>query len=284
VAVKFVYLVQGAAERLKKLPLPAGAVVYALVYDQDVTFDFAKRTIFDPKCSFAAGRNQLGELALAAEPDADYFIFCDDDIEFNAGSFVEFERLVERSRPKMATPLSQKTRGYGAVDYEVEIQTAIVVDEQLVAIHRSAAATEGVWPLTTEFDDVSWWLPCQIFEYLALRTFGRHFHQYNKIIVENDVHTWQTGSTNYTLAPNQKRVPLLTEPLLKQYLHRRNIDYDPTVLRPWPLRHWRWRWLGRTRQHRKKLALSRTYESIPDPADRRHDRRGSGEQAAGPKI
>jgi hypothetical protein len=273
--VKFVYLVQGAAARLRKLPLPPDATVYALVYDEDVAFDFAKQTIFDPRCSFAAGRNRLGDVALAAESDADYFIFCDDDIEFTSGSFVEFQGFVERTRPKMATPLSQKTRVIGAVNYDVEIQTAIVLDEQLVAIHRSVAATDGVWPLTTEFDDISWWLPCQIFEYIALRTFGRHFHQYNKIVVENNTHTWQAGSANYKLltrnAPLRQlyktydKEPLLTEPLLIEYLRRRNIDYDPTVLRPWRLRHWRLRWLGRTRQHRRKLALSGEYESLPDP-------------------
>lgn len=231
--MKFVYLVQGAAARLRKLPLPPDATVYALVYDEDVAFDFAKQTIFDPRCSFAAGRNQLGDVALAAESDADYFIFCDDDIEFSSGSFVEFQGFVERTRPKMATPLSQKTRATDAVNYDVEIQPAIVLDEQLVAIHRSVAGTDGVWPLTTEFDDISWWLPCQIFEYIALRTFGRHFHQYNKIVVENNTHTWRVGSANYKLTGNQVTEPLVTESLLIEYLRRRNIDYDPTVLRPW---------------------------------------------------
>jgi hypothetical protein len=225
--MRFVYLVQGAAARVRQMPFPSGAAVFALCYDEDVQIGFAAETIFDPKCSWAEGRNKLVETARAVVPDFDYLILCDDDVSFAKGSFERFQEQIQRTQPLAALPLMPKARLSGGYNRLTSRQKAIVVDEQMYALHRDAIGITGVCPLVTDYDHVSWHTPCLIFEYVSLTQFGRAFHQYNDVVVDNANHTWETGTTNYNVGK-----PGAAYEAYKQWIGRNYADYDECVLHP----------------------------------------------------
>ena len=224
-AMKPVYLVQGALARLQGLALPDGAIVYALCYDRNENLAYARKTIHDPRCSWAEGRNRLAELAQAEHPDLDYLIFADDDVEFLSGSFAAFEDWIRECQPKLAIPLMPKAERFGGQDSAVAEQAASIVDEQLVALHRSLLGIEGICPLIARFDDISWTTACLIFEYLTLSKFGAECRQNNTIRVANNGHTAVTGGTLYKAGRARDAYAAF-----RQYLESSGVAYDPQVM------------------------------------------------------
>jgi hypothetical protein len=167
--VQFIYLVQGAWDRLSGLRFPAASTVFALCYDHDDALPGAEETLYDPHCTWAAGRNRLQELALQRYPHADYLILCDDDVIFIEGSFAQFEALLAATRPAIGVPIVPKTRKWNTVSAAHDVQRGLCLDEQMVAMHRSVVGEHGIAPLETSYDAVSWFAACLIFEYLVLK-------------------------------------------------------------------------------------------------------------------
>jgi hypothetical protein len=220
-----VYVAQGAADRLATLSFPAGAHVYALCYDRDVTLGYARRTIYDPKCSWAEGRNALAALALSEHPDLDYLIMVDDDVEFLSGSFATFADWVVARRPLLGIPLMPKAERFGAYDRSQAEQQAVVIDEQLVALHCSLISIDGICPLVTRFDGISWTTACLIFEYLLISRFGAQCRQNNGVRVANEGHAGVTGGTLYKAGTGRDSYAAF-----RQYLKEIRVAYDPRVM------------------------------------------------------
>ncbi len=221
--MKAIYLVQGAAALLDKFEPPEGAVVYALCYDSDVSFPWATKSLFDPRCTWAEGRNRLADVAARNHPDFDYLIFADDDVVFLSGSFGDFERAVEASAPALGVPLMDKAVAMRRFDETRPVEPAEVIDEQLIAISHALVGIEGICPLVTRYDHVSWFTPCFIFEYLALSSYG--VLQLNTIRVQNEVHRGRTGETLYRQGSWNAAYEAF-----RSHLNQRGIDYDPAVL------------------------------------------------------
>lgn len=246
--VKAVFVVQGAADQLRGLVFPAGAAVYALCYDADLTLPYARQTIHDPRCTWAEGRNRLATLVQREHPDFDYLILADDDVEFVAGSFAAFEAWVLERRPLLGIPLMPKARRFGGRENDVTEQRATIVDEQLVAIHRDLIGVEGICPLVTRYDDVSWTTACLIFEYLSLSRFGDGCRQNNAICIENNGHTAVTGGTLYKAGTGREAYDAF-----QRYLRAEGMEYDPAVMPH--LRHNR-RGIGRQVEKLRRLFSS----------------------------
>ncbi len=200
---------------LAALRFPDQARVFALCYDHDVAIPYSERTIFDPECSWAAGRNRLLALALEHCPDTDYFVFCDDDIVFVTGSFEKFEAMVAQTQPAMAVPAVPKTRKF--TNWNLEVQTVLRLDEQLVALHRSVIGFRGIAPLVEDYDAISWYIPCLIFEYCTLKLYGRACHQYNNVVIVNDVHRQSDVGSNYKTGDEAEIYRLFEEFIVKEF-------------------------------------------------------------------
>jgi hypothetical protein len=224
----FVYLVQGAWARLSQLHFPAVSPVLALCHDHDGSLPSAEETIFDPKCTWAAGRNRLRTLALSRYPDADYFIFCDDDIVFAEGSFMLFEAMLTTTRPAVGVPIVPKALLWKTAVTTLEVQRGLCLDEQMVALHRSIMGEAGIAPLETAYDEVSWYAACLIFEYSVLKQYASACHQYNRIRIENPRHTVHDGSTLYRIGHPHDYLPLVIDWILK-----RKGSYDDTIIDPY---------------------------------------------------
>ena len=95
--MQFTYLMQGAGDQLLSQASPPGPLL-VLAYDEPVHLPDARACLFDPSATWAEGRNILLDVAARVAP-ADYYVFCDDDVRFIAGSFASFEAWLARSRP-----------------------------------------------------------------------------------------------------------------------------------------------------------------------------------------
>jgi hypothetical protein len=218
------YLVQGARANLLTLRFPEGAPVYRLCYDDPLPIPGAG-FIYDNACSWAGGRNRLLELA-RANPEHEYLVFCDDDCVLTRGSFEEFAATLLAARPAVATPVMPKGRLFGPL-HNRSIQAAVVLDEQMVAIHKSLVGIPGLAPLVTAYDDVSWYASSLIFEHQALAMFGRRVQQFNKIEIANDGHAWMEPGAKYRQGEWRNYWPLVHRWL------RNNGVYDYRIIEPY---------------------------------------------------
>lgn len=189
--VKFVYCLQSSAENATKFwsLQKDNSDLYVLTYDRPLPDNTpVAKTIFAPKSTWAEGRNRLTEEALRASANYEYFIFLDDDVSFIRGSFTEFERLIAKYRPKFAMPVMPVCRVYGFVSCE-EAQPVRVMDEQINALHRSVLEDRHAMPLVTEFDRLSWFIACNIYQYRMLQRYWRDALQFNELEVLNEGHS-----------------------------------------------------------------------------------------------
>lgn len=219
--VKFVYCLQSSAENaMKFLPLQkGGSDLYVLTYDRPLPDDTpAARTIFMPKSTWAEGRNRLAEETLKASANYEYFIFLDDDVSFIRGDFGEFERLIAKHRPKFGMPVMPVCRVYGFVSRE-EAQVVRVMDEQINALHRSVLEDRHAMPLVTEFDRLSWFIACNIYQYRMLQRYWRDAIQFNNLEVSNTGHSVSNGGEVKPGSSYNHNKSVNVEKCARDYIH-----------------------------------------------------------------
>ena len=187
---------QGAAAKLASYEFPPDRQVLLMSYDRPFEANWAD-CFFSDTATWAEGRNLLARQLADKGPLPDYVIFCDDDVVFETGSFAALEEHLSLTRPMVGAPLMPKAAESPTLRPRRPVQRALVLDEQIVALHRSAMGIHGIAPLETRFDNVSWYVACLTFEYLCISRFGPFCHQYNDIRVLNPGHNWETGGTLY---------------------------------------------------------------------------------------
>jgi len=191
--MKFLYLIQGKAENVVKyLHLnSATSCLHGLTYDvvQD-GFDYL------PKSSFAEGRNHLYEVARNRLAEFNYFIFIDDDVEFQAGSFHQMEMNLVKYQPSVGVPLTAKTRR-SAIGIErkarviplLTAQRFHINDEQYLGLRRDVVEEENIMPYLTAWDAESWFVCCLIQEALIQHFYFKSARQFNNCEIRNEQHS-----------------------------------------------------------------------------------------------
>ncbi len=191
--MKFLYLIQGKAENVVKyLRLnSATSCLHGLTYDvpQD-GFDYL------PKSSFAEGRNHLYGVATKRINEFDYFIFIDDDVEFQTGSFHQMETNLAKYQPSVGVPLTAKTRR-SAIGFEMNskitplltAQRFHINDEQYLGFRRDVVKDGKILPYLTTWDSQSWFVCCLIQEALIQHFYFNSARQFNNCEIRNDQHS-----------------------------------------------------------------------------------------------
>ncbi|MFC1830899.1 hypothetical protein ACFL0S_02625 [Thermodesulfobacteriota bacterium] len=178
----FVYLVQGQAHLVRKyagLASRKDADALFLTYDEPMDDAF-----FCPGSTWAEGRNIL--LSEARKSDGyEYYIFCDDDIKFEQGSWDEFEHYLRGYNPGIGIPIFPKTRNSALQFPRLRCQPFFVNDEQLIAFHKDVVQDEIVLPYYTNFDAINWWASCEIQQILIQNFYALSALQFNNIIITN---------------------------------------------------------------------------------------------------
>ena len=182
---KFIYLVQGQADLVRNyLHLAERKQSDALFLTYDRPLEDEGST-FLPHSSWAEGRNRLLNLAQQRGTYL-YYIFCDDDISFIRGDWSKFEEQLVILKPAIGVPVVPKTKNYTlrCIDHQIFVNN----DEQLMAFHHEVVADALVLPYQRQFDDIHWWISCQIQEILIQRFYSSGAVQFNCIEIANDCH------------------------------------------------------------------------------------------------
>ena len=182
---KFIYLVQGQADRVRNylhLAERKQSDALFLTYDR---FLEGEGSTFLPHSSWAEGRNRLLNLAQQRGTYL-YYIFCDDDISFIRGDWSKFEEQLVALKPAIGVPVVPKTKSYTfrCIDHQI----FVINDEQLMAFHHEVIADALVLPYQRQFDDIHWWIACEIQEILIQRFYSSGAVQFNCIEIANDCH------------------------------------------------------------------------------------------------
>lgn len=180
---KFIYLIQGQADLVNnylELTNRSDADVIFLTYDKPV-----ENMIFFPKSTWAEGRNKLLEQALI-KGKYHYYIFCDDDIEFEKGSWDIFEDSLMRLKPAIGVPIFPKTKKDKLPILTFQLFTNN--DQQLMGFSYEVVVDNVVIPYQTQFDDTHWWAACEIQDTLIQTFYPTTAIQFNNIQISNTCH------------------------------------------------------------------------------------------------
>uniref|UniRef100_A0A6C0J651 Methyltransferase FkbM domain-containing protein n=1 Tax=viral metagenome TaxID=1070528 RepID=A0A6C0J651_9ZZZZ len=114
--------------------------------------------IFFPNSTWTTGRNKLRDYALKMEEKYDYYIFLDEDIEFNNNNnFDNFEELLNIYRPYIGNP---HLVGYG--EYKIlpnyNCSTTVWYDGICNAFSYEAFNCSLIFPYIDKFDADNWWM------------------------------------------------------------------------------------------------------------------------------
>ena len=177
----FIYLVQGQSVLVKNylhLSDRDNSDAIFLTYDEKI-----EGALFLPNSTWAQGRNEMLKMALKIDNYL-YYIFCDDDIAFQKGSWVEFEKHLMKLKPAIAVPVflsKTKRTPLRLLNYH----SFLFNDEQMIAFHNDVIRDGIVLPYQNQFDDIHWWASCEIQQILIQNFYFSDSIQLNKIHISN---------------------------------------------------------------------------------------------------
>lgn len=117
--------------------------------------------IFLPNSTWTSGRNKLREYILENNTeDYDYFIFLDEDIQFenmdNKTGFEKFEEYLNLYRPEIGAPRMNNYVHYDFLKYKVT--NSLFFDGICNAFHKSIINSPVLFPWDEYFDNKNWWM------------------------------------------------------------------------------------------------------------------------------
>lgn len=158
--------------------------------------DRIEGSIFFPKSTWTEGRNKLLSEALKMDKEYLYYIFLDDDVEFQKGSWRQFEDELLKYQPAVATPY---LIGYPHnIDTDMEAQTCFMFDAMYNAYHKDVLKDGFILPYFPGFDKKSWWYSQSFVIHLMHLFFPDHTLQINTVRIENNFHGEYPRSSSFT--------------------------------------------------------------------------------------
>jgi len=191
---QFLYMAQGSKANIAKFAhlQSQSADLITLTYDMDIDEPDVTwvTNIYLPKSTWAEGRNHQLKYAINSAIDYLYYIFLDDDVSIEKGSYNEFENLLLEYQPAVGLPLCDAIKSSDRYVKKLRVQHPVAMDQLVQAYHRSVVKEKIALPFVTEFDSLSWWYSCEINQFLILRYYRGHVMQFNTIQVHNGNHNW----------------------------------------------------------------------------------------------
>lgn len=240
--LRIAILMQGLAQRIETFvadhPWLNADDLFLLSYDRPLKSGLEAFTIYDPECSWAAGRNMLFEAA-RAKHRFHGFLFMDDDVVFNEGNMRQFIGLCHANPDLFIAPVTERTlKEKGVLD--CSFQRPLILDDQMYYIPEALIQRSGVYPLVTDHDQVSWWIACEICQRTLLLHYWSEGLQANRIRIANALHRAGTEGTNYRMS-DMTTVISITEAHFRQagmpLRSYRNFAHRPA--KPLALNIWR---------------------------------------------
>ncbi|MEG0027735.1 MAG: hypothetical protein RR853_02070 [Aurantimicrobium sp.] len=195
---RFVYLLQGSSQRVLGLAnlIPHNSKLITLTYDRDIPAEVVhwSTQLFAPGSTWAEGRNLL--LSEALRETFDYCIFLDDDAEIVKGNFQLFQNLLLKHRPEIGLPLCDVIKHTHRYDSGLVIQRPVALDQIVQAYSYKTALEQIAIPFITDFDQIGWWVSCEINQFIILSQYSETTIQFNDFEIRNSNHGWVGGEAD----------------------------------------------------------------------------------------
>lgn len=190
----FLYLFQGRSDLIEKYQFLSdrnNCDAIFITYDKQIS-----NSIYLPNSTWAEGRNFLLKKTFERDEYL-YYIFCDDDIEFEKGGWDQFEDNLLSLQPAIAVPVFlEKTKAtplrllkYNSVLYN---------DEQMIAYHKDVLNDGIVMPFQNQFDSIHWWASCHLQQVLIQNFYANEILQLNDVHITNKVHNRYPKINDFT--------------------------------------------------------------------------------------
>ena len=221
--VDFIYLVQGTRQNVKNFEFlqKTNSRLVTLTYDSDFDLKskYRKDNIFLPNSTWAEGRNRL--LSHVKNEDYKYLVFMDDDAQISKESLDKFESQLLEYSPKIGIPISDQIRDGRLFTPRLKVQRPVALDQIVQAFSKEAVNDSIVIPYVVDFDNRSWWLACEINQYLIINFYSDTCLQFNEIFVKNGEHTWLEQNKNpFSLYKSGKTYQDIVE--IKEFIQKRH--------------------------------------------------------------
>jgi hypothetical protein len=144
----------------------------------------ADGALYLPNSSWTQGRNRLLAEAVERHSDFDYLVFCDDDLVFTKGSWVEWEKALDHWKPTIASPSYPHPKpcpGWQA-------HTLYNFDAMMNAFHRTCLEDGVLLPYIEKYDSISWWLSQFFLMHFANALYPGGVAKFTDICVDNTEH------------------------------------------------------------------------------------------------
>lgn len=152
---------------------------------------------FYPDSTWAEGRNCLLDMAKERREDYQYYIFIDDDLSLTNENIDQFEMLLERYRPAIATP---RLWNYNenCENLSEQAHSVYAFDAAMNAYHHTVVYDDILFPYITEFDNESWWYSQLILIHKAHVFYDRYVLQFNDVHLTNKTHNSYPQQTQFS--------------------------------------------------------------------------------------
>uniref|UniRef100_UPI0010A5B4C0 hypothetical protein n=1 Tax=Flagellimonas onchidii TaxID=2562684 RepID=UPI0010A5B4C0 len=174
----FLYLVQCEGTEIPYPELQENADIIYLSWKKE-----HDQMVFFPNSTWTDGRNHLFEIAGKLKERYDYYIFLDDDIVFENGSFKEFEKLLLQYNPAIATPYLFDF--HFNVESHLPAHKVFFFDACMNAFHHSVLFDNTIFPLCSVFDSIAWRYSNCLLWHLASLFYEGHILQFNGIKIRS---------------------------------------------------------------------------------------------------
>lgn len=185
------YMVQGTQELVEKFITLANekVKVFILTYDKELKInEINVYTYYKPNSTWAEGRNHLLRAALAIAPEADYFIFLDDDVMLKKYEFKKLEVYLSKFRPYILIPLMDPFMLHSYSYKILNDERYTYIDSQFQVFHRSIINEEICLPYIDKFDKIHWHIGIALHIICLLLFYGRYGQQINWLHCKNEIH------------------------------------------------------------------------------------------------
>lgn len=182
---RFLYLVQSAG----RLPESYASIASAQSDLLQLTWkEPLEGAIYYPKSTWTQGRNRLLAEAMRRPQQYLYYIFLDDDVLFEKGSWRSFEEALLKYQPAIASPYFPEYPPVNRSRLDLEAHTCFYFDAMFNAFHRDVVRDGLMLPYYQGWDHESWWYSQLFIMRLAGTLYPRHTVQVNSVIIHNTKH------------------------------------------------------------------------------------------------
>ena len=184
--------------------------IYDNIKNRCILLSYGEETedtnIFCPNSTWTSGRNKLYEWAAAFETRADYYVFLDEDIEFEnvqqKDGFEQFESYLGQIRAPIMVPdcwgynsettnipgLPKDIQRKGLLNRRLVNQPVDWFDGAFIAFRQDVFFDPRLLPYDNSFDSRSWWVSQFIMILRANVLYRNHVIQNNRLRVKNVKH------------------------------------------------------------------------------------------------